>query len=135
MKFNLNDRVVIKSQAEADPTYYPYTVGTVIAYVDDDTHIVEFTYGNCSKVKPEYLVSEEEAKEIRAAVQAKRDKLEKEFGTVRKRIGEKLTQAAELIRESRKLASEHHKDLERLREADDLYDVMCDIGWISSSSC
>jgi hypothetical protein len=131
MKFNLKERVVVKHSAESQY----YHVGTVIAYTDDGLHIVENPYGSCSKHKPEDLVTEAEAKEIRAAAEAKQAKLEAEFQVARQQIKEKLDRASILILESQQLAADHNKSLDGLYpETDDLYSTLQDVGWISSNS-
>lgn len=131
-KFNLKARVVVKQQAEHSPHYQ---VGTVIAYTDDGLHIIENPYGSCNKVKAGDLITEAEAKDIRAAADAKQAKLEAEFQEVRKQIKAKLDKASALIEESRQLASDHHHSLEGLYpETDDLVSTLQDVGWISSNA-
>lgn len=134
-KFDINTRVAVKSQVEAYPNY---NVGTVLAHTEgvlDVFHVVEFNYGQCAKLKPEDLVTEAEAKEIRARLNAEQAKLDEEFTEVRKQIKDKLDQASALIEESAALAREHKKHLDNLYpEISELYDTLSDIGWISSST-
>lgn len=131
-KFNLQDRVVNKQQAEHSQYYH---VGTVIAYTDDGLHIVENLYGSCNKAKPEDLITEAEAKEIRTAANAKQAQLEAEFQQIRKQIKENLAKASALIEESVNLASDHNHSLDGLYpETDELLSVLQNVGWISSNS-
>ena len=112
-----------------------YQVGTVIAYTEDNLHIVEAAYGNCFKAKFDDLVTEATAKQLRKVLDAKQLKLEAEFLAVRKQIEEKLDKAAALIQESNDLASDHHKNLTQLYpETTSLENVLMDVGWISSNS-
>lgn len=132
-KFDLNTRVATKYEVE---DYPHYNVGTVVAHTDNGFHIVEYSYGSCKKVKQDDLLTEAEAKTLRATIDAEKIRLEQEFVEVRKQIQEKLWEATKLIEQSNKMATDHHQSLLDLYgETEQLVEVLSDIGWITSASC
>lgn len=73
---------------------------------------------------------------LEADVQPLLNKMEAEFDKLQTEVGKKLDQAASLIREAHKMASDAGEVLENLEVNDELFDAMDTCGWRTSSlSC
>ena len=137
MTFKVNDRVVKNDRALKNHCEYEGDDDTsrgVVKEIKGDKYLVkwdpEWSYPNPSEVYAKDLVSEEEAEQILA-------KLEAEYEVWAGPIREKIEEAAKLLSEAGKLAEKQKRDLAEMHEiVSPLLGAMDDIGWRTSSlSC